>query len=242
VDLYSQSKRIAEYGLHQAGGELDLGYEFNRSNQLRAGYTMGYQGTALRIGSPALPTATGQLSSTSVRYNLITVDNPVIPRSGVSLTSGFQYIDHAPNAGGGFYAAQLNAIGFHRVSKPGSVFLGADGGSTFGHEGGVPQFFLGSSLRLGAYGRNEILTNQFFLFRGGYIHELASLPPLLGDKIYGLAYYEIAKAYGGNSPSRLPMDVNSGVVINSLIGPLFLGGAYGDTGHRKIYFQLGRIF
>ena len=79
-------------------------------------------------------------------------------------------------------------------------------------------------------------------FRAGYIHELGSLPPLLGDKIYALTYFEIAKAYGGNSPSRLPTDVNSGVVINSLIGPLFLGGAYGDTGHRKIYFQLGRIF
>ena len=166
MDLYSQSKRIAEYGLHQAGGELDPGYEFNRSSQLRAGYSMGYLGTALRIGSPALPTASGQLSATSLRYNLTTVDNPVIPRSGVYLTSGFQYIDHAPKAGGGFYSAQLNGLVFHKVSKPGSVFFGADGGSTFGHQGGIPQFFLGSSVRLGAYGRNEILTNQFFLFQG----------------------------------------------------------------------------
>ena len=144
------------------------------------------------------------MSATSVRYNLITVDHPVIPRTGVYLTSAFQYIDHAPEVSGGFYSAQLCSWTFSKSAGSGSIFIGADGGSTFGHQGGIPQFMLGGGLRLGAYGRNEILTNQYFLLRTGYIHELGKLPPLLGDKIYALTFYEIAKPYGGVSPSRLP--------------------------------------
>jgi NTE family protein len=42
--------------------------------------------------------------------------------------------------------------------------------------------------------------------------------------------------------SRLPTDVTAGVVIETLFGPFSLGGAIGDTGHRKWYFQLGRFF
>jgi NTE family protein len=242
LDLYSDSKRLAEYGLSNSGGGLDIGYGFGRTSELRAGYTMGYQTASLRIGSPDLPTGSGRLSSTSIRYNLYDVDNPVVPRTGKFLQTSFQYIDHVPNVSGGFYAAQINGTDFRKISKRGSVFFGAEGGSTFGHQGGIPQFFLGGGLRLGAYGRNEILTNQYFLFRAGYIHELGQITPLFGEKIYALAFYEVGKPYGGFSPSRLPTDANAGVVINTLFGPIFVAGAYGDTGHRKIYFQLGRIF
>ena len=65
---------------------------------------------------------------------------------------------------------------------------------------------------------------------------------MFGEKIYGLGFYELGKTYGGVDPSRLPTDVNAGIVVNTLLGPLFVGGAYGDTGHKKIYFQIGRIF
>jgi NTE family protein len=154
----------------------------------------------------------------------------------------FQYIDHAPTVDGGFYSAQLNSEVFHKVSKPGSLFFSAEGGTTFGRQDAIPQFFLGGGLRLGAYGKNEIRTNQYFLFRAGYIHELGKVAPLFGEKIYALGFYELAKTYGGVDPSRFPTDLNAGLVINTLFGPVFLGGAYGDTGHRKIYFQIGRIF
>jgi hypothetical protein len=32
------------------------------------------------------------------------------------------------------------------------------------------------------------------------------------------------------------------VVVKTLFGPLFLAGAYGESGNHKIYFQLGRVF
>jgi NTE family protein len=101
---------------------------------------------------------------------------------------------------------------------------------------------LSTGLRPSEYGRNEIRTNQYFLFRAGYIREIGRVNPLFGEKIYLVGFAELAKPYGGVSPSRLPADVNGGLVVNTLFGPLFLAGAYGESGHHKIYFQLGRIF
>jgi NTE family protein len=246
LNLYSQGKQLAEYGIGHAAGEFDIGYAFNRYSEFRLGYDMGYERATLRVGSPDLPRIGGQLSSSSIQYNLINVDDPVIPMSGEYLTSSYQYIDHAPGTSEAYSAAQMNALVFHRISKKGSLFLGGEGGSTFGHHSGIPQYFLGGGLRLGAYGENEIPTDQYFLFRVGYIREIAQLNPLFGGKIYLLAFGEVAKPYGDLlpdvSPPHLPADVNGGVVVKTLFGPLFLAGAYGESGNHKIYFQLGRVF
>ena len=242
LDLYSGGKRLAQYGVSQAGGGLDIGYELHRNSELRAGYTMGYYKESLRVGHPELPEASAQLSATSIKYTLDVLDNPVIPRTGEYLTSLFQYIDHAPTVGRGFYSGEIRGEIFHRISQPGSLFVSADGGTTFGRQDAIPQFFLGGGVRLGAYGRDEIRTNQYFLFRTGYVHELGTLSPLFGEKIYGLVFYELGKTYGGVDPSRFPTDVNVGMALSTLFGPVFVGGAYGDTGHHKIYFQIGRIF
>ena len=246
LDVYSRGKQLAEYGIGHAAGQMDIGYAFNRYSEFRLGYTMGYERASLRVGSPDLPITSGQLSASSIQYNLINVDDPVIPMSGEYLTGSYQYIDHAPATSGGYSAAQVNALFFRRISKKGSIFLGAEGASTFGHQGGIPEYFLGGSLRLGAYGKNEIPTDQYFLFRVGYIREIAQINPLFGDKIYFLAFGEVAKPYGnplpGISSPYLATDVNGGLAVKTLLGPLFLAGAYGESGHRKIYFQYGRIF
>ena len=105
-------------------------------------------------------------------------------------------------------------------------------------------FSLGGPTRLAAYGVNELLTNQYFLFQPGYIHRLTTLPPLLGKNVYLVTEYEIGKAYGdlATADSRLPMDGNVAVLFQTVLGPIVFGGAVGDSGHHKFYFQLGRFF
>ncbi len=243
VDFYQGDRRVAEYRDKQGGGGFDVAYIFGRTSEIRAGYSLGYRSTSLRIGAPQLPNVSGRYGTTSISYTFDGLDSPLIPRSGKYLSSSLQFMDATPGSLSSFPVAQVNGLIFHRINKPGSVFFGVNGGTTFGHyDTGLPQFFLGGPLRLGAYGVNEVLTNQFFLFRGGYIREIGQLNPLVGSSIYALAFVETAKIY--RSPQRLnmPIDANAGVVVNTFIGPLFFGAAYGDRGHYKVYFKLGRIF
>jgi NTE family protein len=129
------------------------------------------------------------------------------------------------------------------ISKQSSVYLQAYGGTTFGHyDTGIPQFFLGGPGQLSAYGRNELRTDQYWLGRVGYLYELFNLPPLIGRKTYLTAAYEIAQVHRTSSASRLPNDGSVGLVLETLFGPLFIGGSLGDSGHHRVYFSLGRLF
>jgi NTE family protein len=129
------------------------------------------------------------------------------------------------------------------VSALGSLLVTASGGSTFGFRNtGIPQFFLGGTLRLSAYGLNEFEGNQYYYFRGGYLHDLWTLPPLLGRKVYATGIYEFGKMYGATTESRFPSDVALGLIAQTALGPAFVGGSAGDTGHYKWFFQLGHVF
>ena len=132
---------------------------------------------------------------------------------------------------------------FQPVSRPGSIFFTAEGGSTFGFRNtGIPQYFLGGPGRLSAYGSNELLGNQYYTFRSGYLHDLFTLPPFVGKKIYATASFEFGKMYGFPSQSAFPADVAAGIVAQTALGPIFLGGSVGESGHEKWFFQLGKVF
>ena len=93
-----------------------------------------------------------------------------------------------------------------------------------------------------AYGQNEVRGNQYFLFRAGYLHSLFTLPPFLGKGVYAVTFYEVGKMYHAPGVSRLPNDGAAGMIARTALGPLFIGGSVGDTGHAKWFFALGRVF
>ena len=95
---------------------------------------------------------------------------------------------------------------------------------------------------MGAYGVNELPGNQYYLFRAGYLHDLFTLPPFVGKKVFAMGTYEFAKMYGSAGESKFPNDVSGGLLAETALGPLFVGGSVGDSGHRKLFFQLGRVF
>ena len=244
LPLYSNNTFIAGYQDRQAGGAFDLGYHFRRTGELRTGYELAYRKTFPYIGNTTvLPTASGRLGTTRLRYSLINVDDAVIPRSGMNLNFRTQWFDAAPAATSGFPLMENQMTVFKRISKPASVLFTADGGSTFGYNHvGVPVFSLGGPRTLAAYGTNELLANQYFLFRAGYLRELARLPALVGDKLYVYGAYEVGKTYGNPGAPNLPMDGVGAVVVNTFFGPISMGYSIGNNDRHKFFFEVGRIF
>ena len=141
--------------------------------------------------------------------------------------------------------SELQIQNFFRINEPSSVFFNAYGGSSYGYKTGIPAFSLGGPTRWAAYGQNELLTNQYVLGQLGYIRELAKLPPLLGSTIDFIGIFEAGQTYQlarGPKPPHVPGDVAGAFVMNTLFGPVEVGGAVGNYGHAKFFFQVGRIF
>jgi len=246
LNVYSGNNLLASYRLRQTLGGADAGYEFGRTGEFRLGYEGGYEKISPVIGNvPALPTTSGTTGDVRIQYQLNTLDDPVIPRSGVSLLMYTKGYNTNPAAPGAFPLSEIQAQGFFRLNHPSSLYATAAGGSSYGYKAGAPPFSLGGSRQLVAWGENELLTNQYFLGQLGYIRELVNLPPFLGSSVDFLGVLELGKTYKlpiAPSPPNLPMDVAAGLLVNTIFGPVLVAGTVGDYGHARFYFQIGRVF
>ena len=246
--IYDNNKLLSTYRRNTGGGGLDVGYQFGTTGELRVGYEGGWERFARQTGNPnELPSVSGTFGDARIQYKLDRLDNAVIPRAGQNLQANFQWTNASPEAPRPYPSAEIVSQNYFRLNEPSSVFLSGYGGTTFDYATGLPQFSLGGSQRLVAYGVNELLMDKYFLFQAGYIRQLAKLPPLLGSGIYFLGVYEAAQVYGPphtmvNKASGFPTDGAAGIVVNTIFGPVEAAYAYGDTGHRKFFFRVGRLF
>jgi NTE family protein len=241
--IYAKNDPLADYRIYRINIGGDIGYTFGRFSELRVGYEVGSLNTKLRLGSPEIPSVAGRVGQTRLHYLLDHTDDPVIPRRGFSAETNFRWFDQSPGASGAFPSMDLKLGYFQPIARPASLFLESEGGTTFGNKAtGVPQFFLGGPVRLSAYGQNEFQGNQYYLFRAGFLRDLLVLPPFLGKKVYAVGAYEIGKMYGVTTGTEFPNDVAAGFLAETAVGPFFIGGSVGDSGHRKWFFQLGRVF
>jgi NTE family protein len=75
------------------------------------------------------------------------------------------------------------------------------------------------------------------------LFQLTKLNPVIGGSVYATVFYEIGKVWGGASgtPTQ-PNDISGGFVVKTLLGPIYGGGSIGDSGHRKWFIGIGRLF
>jgi NTE family protein len=243
-DVYSRNSRLAEYRYRHALSRLDLGYTFDRYSELRVGYEAGwlqYEPDLVRFN--VLTPVEGRQDVTRISYRLNRLDDAVVPSRGVALKTNFGYYDTRPGALDRFPSLDTQLEAFKPLKPTDTIFAVLSGASTLGYtETGIPIYTLGGPFRLSAYGENEILTNQYAYFRGGWMHELFEGPPIIGSRISLMTEYEVAKPWGNPTATRVPMDGSIGVVFETLFGPAYIGTSVGDSGHHKFFFQLGRIF
>jgi NTE family protein len=242
--IYQKNDPKADYQFDRVYGGINLGYGFNRFSELKAGYGVGYANATLRLGTPDFSSFSGRVGALQVRYVLDHTNEAVIPTKGYFARSQFYYYDTYPGATQAFPSLDVLLQYFQPVFHRDSIFVIGEGGSTFGfHNIGAPQFFLGGVGRLSAYGQNELLGNQYFVGRLGYLRKVFTLPPFLGKQVYVSGFGEVGKMYGDPFPiPKLSGDGGAGLLAETAFGPVFIGGSVGDTGHHKWFFQLGRVF
>jgi NTE family protein len=243
LNLYFENTVLAEYKINQFDGTFDLGYAIDRFSEFRLGYDVGYLKASRWVGSPILPSVSGRTGTTRARYGLDRLDNPIIPRQGVALLLQGGWSDAYPGASTGYPSAQGTLSVFRKLSNPASIYFIADGGTVFGHsQTGLPLFALGGPPRMAAYGVNQYLTDQYFYLRGGYLHRIAALPSFLGSGIYADAHFETARSYGPSDTHGLIYDGVAGLVMQTVLGPVLIGGSVGESGNARWFFQLGKVF
>ena len=245
--IYEENSQIATYRQRSAAGAVDIGHVYGRTGELRLGYEGGWQKYVRQSGDQTLPNISGPFGDLRLQYKMDRLDEAVLPRQGHYVLSTFRWNNLNPVGAGQFPVLDATSLNYFRIDDPSSFFLNGYAGTTFNFDTHIPQFSLGGSVRLLAYGQNELLVDKYFMGQAGYMYRVAKMPPLLGSGVYGLLLLEGGQVYGqpliglGELPN-LPGDIAAAVVVKSIFGPVEFGYAYGDTGHHKFFFRIGRLF
>jgi NTE family protein len=131
------------------------------------------------------------------------------------------------------------------ISERNTFVVGAGAGTIYASDPvriGLPVFNIGGPRLFAAYGTNEILTNNYGYGQLSYLRQLAQLPPFLGGKLYFIGRFEAGTYQTVENEFRRPVDGVGGFIVNTIFGPVLIGGAGGDAGHYRFFFQLGRVF
>lgn len=246
----SKGDLASVYRVKQFGGGVDLGYQLGRSQEFRIGYVTDYLKYSLQVGESTEPTVSGREGYARFQYQLIRTNDPVIPTAGQIGAFRTQWYESYPSPTSAysippFPASQGSIQQFVPISAKNTLIFGGGGGTVYGTSNakiGLPVFSIGGPKLFAAYGTNEILTNQYGYGQPGYLRQLAQLPPFLGGSLYLLVRLEGGVYQTVENKYRHPADGAVGLLVNTIFGPVLVGGAAGDAGHYRFFFSLGRVF
>ena len=252
-NLYVDDIFVADYRIKRLGAGFDIGTDLGRFSQVRAGYDISNFEGRRRVGAPDLPSVDGAEQYVRLDFGLDTQSSPLVPTRGTWLRTSLRHYFEAPESStpleGVFFDSpqeftqlELRGSFFRRVRDLDRLFVIAEGGTSFGAHPLVNDFALGGPLRLGSLNNDQIRGDNYLLAGAGYLRGMGRLPDVLGGNIFLGAWAETGSAYDDWERRDWKSDVTGGAILETLLGPLFLGGSVGFEGGGRFYLALGPLF
>jgi len=242
-NIFGFDEKLAEYKLKTASAGIDVGYTLTERSQMRLGYSIGHQKANRVVGVPFFPEISGTQSVSTFTWNYLGQNSPQFPTRGLWVKSNASYYFKSPGSTAGFPQGEIRAAYGYKLNEKNTLTFAGSGGTTFGHDASPFQkFTLGGLFRLGGYGRGEFLGNHYVLGEVGYMRRIHRLPSFLGGSVFAGAWYDGGSAFDERSRATYNMSGTGGLLVETRLGPIFIGGSWAEGGRGKFYFSLGRLF
>jgi NTE family protein len=252
-NLFDDDVLVAEYRFKRSGAGVDLGVDVGRAAEIRLGYDINDVRGRRRVGSPDLPAIDGTEKYASLKVVFDDQNSPVVPSRGTRVVGSLRQFFSAgkPTLASGetvsigpqnFTSGEFDASWFKRVNAADRLFVFGGAGSSFGESPLINDFSLGGLLRLGAFNNDQLRGDNYLLTGGGYLHRVARLPDVLGGNMYVGGWVEAGSAFDSWDTSDWKSDASAGIIMESLLGPIFGGVSVGFTGGARFYVAIGPLF
>ena len=248
---YADDVFVAEYRFKRAGAGLDLGMNVGRSAEFRVGLDTADVRGRVRVGSPLLPEIAGNESAFTIQGIVDTQTSPVVPTRGHFMRSRLRYFFNAPEVSTDraripsvqrFWQGEVLGSWFRRARAEDRLFVQYGVGTAFGEQPLVNDFSLGGPLRLGAYNNDELRGNNYVLATAGYLKKVGRLSDVLGGNIYLGGWLEQGSTHADWGDLSYRHSASLGLVLETLLGPIFGGASFDADGRFRLYVGLGPLF
>jgi len=251
VPLFVDDAYTAEYRGRAGGASLEAGYVAGRVFEARAGYTWEELSFRKRIGEEALPYVDGPQQYASLRTAFDNQTGATIPAKGAHVRTDvrryFRIADIVSGDGSAVpepdraWSAEAQGTYFHPLGSRGRLFAGGGAGGWFGHTARANPFTLGGPFELGAFYTNELRGSNYVLVNLGYFHEVARVAEGALGRLHIGGWIDEGTTFEHLSGARFYTNVNAAAVLESPLGPVFVGGSVGGEGRYRIYVGIGPI-
>ena len=250
---YLDERLVAEYRFTRTGGGIDLGVTAGRHAELRLGVDVADVGGRIRVGSPLLPQVDGTEKYGTLAFVWDNQTSPVVPTKGHFMRSRLRYYFGAPAATGGaaqtviaspqeFWQGEVTGSWFRRVHREDRLFVSYGLGSSFGEQPLINDFSLGGPLRLSAFNGDELRSSNYVLGGLGYLKRVGRMADVLGGNIYLGGWFESGSAHTEWGDMTYRSSVSLAGVMETLLGPVYLGTAFDFDGRYRFYIGIGPLF
>ena len=243
---------VARYSQNFLKAGVNVGLNLGAFSDIRLGAYIGRLDANVEVGDPGLPSVTGKETAADLTWRYNGQDSPVIPSRGVAMSARMLYIFDGPvidpplpTARSSVHLAQFNTTGtgFRTVRSDNRIFAVWGLGTSFDNSPlVVNQFHLGRPFHLGAYDLGELKGDHYYVGTFGYLHQLGRLPDFLGGSIYAGGWLENGDAFNDWGKATFRTQAGAGLVMDTLIGPVLVGGTAGFDGRWATYIAVGRLF
>lgn len=244
-DLFERNDRVARFSTREMGAGIDIGYAAGRFTEWRLGYQLSQFKNAVSIGVPSLPSLRGDVSRVRMKWTREGQDSAIVATRGVRWTSNAQWVFRAPGADpGGFPMLDGDIRWAQPLSKTGPYVLTGQfaGGTTISTRNLFAPFTLGGPLRLSSLAPQQLYGSHFYFSEVGVLRALSQRPTQYFARMYLMGGYELGSAFNSGDRAGPYHGGVAGIVGETPIGVLFVGGGYGEQGQRKLFVRLGRYF
>ncbi len=243
---------VASY--HENIGQLtaDAGINVGQLNEIRGGVTWGRLDAAVDVGDPGLPALSGAQSSAHLIWTVDSQDSPIVPSRGVHAIAQITHYIDAPvptiettRSTKGVTQAVVAGSVFKPLdhSAKHRVFASGGAGTSFGdHPLPTEQFSLGGPFRMSALDTGSKRGDQFIQISAGYLKQVTRLPDFLGGPLLIGGWLEEGSAFDRLDKAQWDTNFSTGLVADTLIGPVFIGFSVGVDGSTRTYLAIGKLF
>ena len=243
---------VARYDQVFLKAGVNVGVNLGAFSDVRLGAYIGRLDANVEVGDPGLPSLTGKETAADLTWRYNGQDSPAIPSRGIAASARMLYIFDGPvidpplqTARSSVNLAQFQTLGssFHTLGSENRVFATWGVGTSFDNSPlAVNQFLLGQPFRLGAYDLGELKGDHYYVGTVGYLYELGRLPDFLGGPIFAGGWLENGDAFDDFNKATFRTQAGVGIMTETLIGPVLIGGTVGFDGRWATYIAVGRLF
>ncbi|MFZ0429213.1 MAG: patatin-like phospholipase family protein [Acidobacteriota bacterium] len=242
--VFSGDDRVAEFLETRTGVGFDAGYGVGSTHsEVRLGYDLFEATGKVRVGEPLLERTDGRVQFARLQWQYDGLDEPVIPSRGLRTSWRWRHYLEFPQVTGGLDQVDAELLFFQPLTRRNRLFFRSSAGTTLNRDAPfLLSYALGGPFRLGAYERARFRGSRFFYGSTGFLHRFVESSLLLGGSAYIGAWYGMGAAFDRHQDAEIHHVGSAAVLVDSVVGPLFLGGSWGESGRFRFYFGIGTLF